>query len=153
VLKHTEGGVRMLYKEYIMTAIVSIWLILCSWQDIRKKKIHLALIGAGFLCIAAYSFWSGGITSWNRAAGLSLGIISLLLNPVTRGQIGIGDGLIVSIIGIGLGFNRLAFMLVYGLFGAAIFSIGLIIFRKVNRKDTIPFIPFLLFGYWGGLIS
>lgn len=143
----------MLYKDYIMTAIVSIWLILCSWQDIRKKKIQLALIGAGFLCIMAYSFWAGGITIWNRAAGLSLGVLLLILNPITRGQIGIGDGLIVSIIGIGLGFNRLAFILVYGLFGAAIVSIGLIMFRKVNRKVTIPFIPFLLLGYLGGLIS
>lgn len=143
----------MFYKDYIMAAIVCGWLLLCSWQDMKKKKIPVALIGIGCLAILAYSFLAGEITIWSRVAGLSLGVILLILNPVTGGQIGIGDGLIVGIIGAGLGFNRLAFILAYGLLGSAVFSIGLIIFRKADRKVTIPFVPFLLLGYLGGFLG
>ena len=142
----------MFYNGFIMTAMTGIWLLLCSWQDFRKKKIHIALIGIGGFCILIYSILSGDLAFSNRIAGLSLGLILLLLNPVTGGQIGIGDGLIVSILGIGLGFNQLAFILAYSLFGAAVLAVGLILFRKAGRKFTMPFIPFLFLGYLGGLI-
>jgi len=136
-----------------MTVMTGIWLLLCSWQDFRKKKIHIALIIIGGLIILIYSFLSEDLAFSNRIAGLTLGLILLLLNPVTGGQIGIGDGLIVSILGIGLGFNHLAFILAYSLFGSAAFAVGLILFRKAGRKFTMPFIPFLFLGYLGGFIS
>ncbi len=141
----------MIQLDYIITIIVCIWLIMCSWQDIRRKKIHVILIGIGFLAILACSMISGEITLWNRLAGLSLGIILIILNQLTRGQIGMGDGLIVSILGLCLGFTANAFILVYGLFGSAVFSVFIIILHRPNRKTTIPFIPFLLIGYLGVL--
>lgn len=94
----------------------------------------------------------GNLTIWNRLAGLSLGIILLSLNPITKGQIGIGDGIIVCITGLCLGFAQNAVALAYGLFGSAMFSIVLIAISRVNRKKTIPFVPFLLIGYLGVLM-
>jgi leader peptidase (prepilin peptidase)/N-methyltransferase len=143
----------MFHNEYIMTVITGIWLLLCSWQDFRKKKIHIGLIIIGGFITLIYSFLSGELAFFNRIAGLTLGLTLLLLNPLTGGQIGVGDGLIVSILGIGLGFNQLAFILAYSLFGAAVFAVGLMLFRKAGRKFTIPFIPFLFLGYLGGFIS
>ncbi len=143
----------MFHNDFIMTVMTGIWLLLCSWQDFRKKKIHIALIVIGGFISLIYSFLSGDLAFSNRIAGLTLGLILLLLNPVTGGQIGIGDGLIVSILGIGLGFNQLAFILAYSLFGAAVFAVGLMLFRKAGRKFTMPFIPFLFLGYLGGFIS
>lgn len=142
----------MFKNNLIMTVIILIWLFLCSFQDIRKKKIHIILIGAGCLCILLYSFVLADVSIISRLAGLSLGIFMLLINLVTRGQIGAGDGLIVSIMGMGLGFAQMAFILANSLFGSAVFAIGLIIFRKAGRKRAIPFIPFLLIGYIGGLL-
>lgn len=142
----------MFKNNLIMTVIILIWLFLCSFQDIRKKKIHIILIGAGCLCILLYSFVLADVSIISRLAGLSLGIFMLLINLITRGQIGAGDGLIVSIMGMGLGFSQMAFILANSLFGSAVFAIGLIIFRKAGRKRAIPFIPFLLIGYIGGLL-
>ncbi|MGB8452707.1 MAG: prepilin peptidase [Anaerocolumna sp.] len=141
----------MLQWKSFITISICIWLILCCLQDIKKKKINVLLIAIGLLFILTFSFLAGEVSIWSRLAGLSLGILLLSLNPITRGQIGLGDGLIVSIMGIGLGFNAVAFILAYGLFGSAVFSIGLILFRKVNRKATIPFAPFILLGYLGVL--
>lgn len=136
----------------IINILVVIWLLLCSLQDIRKKKIQIVLIAAGFLIIFVYSIFKIDIILWNRLAGLIPGIILLILNPVTRGQVGLGDGLIVSILGISLGFFATAGMLILGLFGSALLSLFLIIFKKANKKTTIPFIPFLLLGFLGVLI-
>ncbi len=143
----------MIQKDFIMAIISGIWLLLCSWQDIRKKRIHIILIGAGCITILLGSFLTGEISIWSRLAGLSLGILLLILNKISRGQIGTGDGLIVSIIGAGMGFNHIAFILAYGLFGSAVFSIGLILFHKAGRKVTIPFIPFVFLGYLGVLFK
>ncbi len=138
--------------DYLITLLVCIWLMICSWQDIKKKRVHVVLIGIGCLIICICSFITGEITIWSRIAGLGLGLLLFLLTLVTKGQIGIGDGLIVSIIGVGLGFPVTAFTLTYGLFVSAIFSIGLILIKKVNKKATIPFIPFIFIGYLGVIL-
>lgn len=127
------------------------WLLLCSWQDIRRKRINILLIGAGLLVLLNSIIFYGDLTIWNRFAGLSLGIILLSLNPITKGQIGVGDGLIVSITGLCLGFSKNAVLLIYGLFGSAIFSIILLVLCRVSRKKSIPFVPFLLIAYLGVL--
>lgn len=142
----------MLYKDILMTAITGIWLLLCSLQDLRKKKIHIGLIGLGLISILA-SFFLLDISLWNRIAGLSLGLFLLIINRVTGGQVGVGDGFIISIIGFGLGFSQLAGILILALFGAGVLAIGLITFRKAGKKATIPFIPFVFLGYLGGLIG
>ena len=138
--------------ENINSFLVCMWLLMCSWQDIRKKRINIVLIGMGFLVLLISTTILGNLTIWNRLAGLSLGIILLSLNPITKGQIGIGDGIIVCITGLCLGFPQNAVLLAYGLFGSAMFSIVLLIMRRVNRKKTIPFVPFLLIGYLGVLM-
>ena len=79
-----------------------------------------------------------------RIAGLSIGFVLLILNRITRGQVGIGDGLIFCVTGISLGFYINSILLVYSLFIAAIFSCFYIIIKKVGRKTTIPLMPFVL---------
>ena len=145
-------GIRIVNADYLIIIFASIWLMICSWQDIKKKRVHVFLIGVGFFILCACSFLIGEITIWSRIAGLGLGLLLLLLTLITRGQIGIGDGLIVSIIGVSLGFPIAAFTLTYGLFASAVFSIGLILIKKVNKKATIPFIPFIFIGYLGVLL-
>ena len=142
----------MISLESTTSFLICIWLLLCSWQDIRKKRINIILIGMGFLVLLISTTMGGNLTIWNRLAGLSLGIILLSLNPITKGQVGIGDGIIVCITGLCLGFPLNAVLLAYGLFASAMFSIVLIVIRRVNRKKTIPFVPFLLIGYLGVLL-
>lgn len=138
--------------ESIISIIACIWLSLCSWQDIKKKRINIILIGSGFLILLIGTMLQGELSIMNRFAGLSLGIILLVLNPITRGQIGVGDGLIVSTTGFCLGFSKNAVLLVYALFGSAVISMVLLVIYRVNRKKSIPFVPFLLIGYLGVLL-
>jgi leader peptidase (prepilin peptidase)/N-methyltransferase len=141
--------INMIIFKVALTIITGIWLCLCSLQDIKKKQINLLIITFGFICIFALSILCIKISLINRLAGLFLGLLFLILNPITKGQIGIGDGLIICGMGLSFGFHQNSEILVLSLFGSALYSIILIIFKRVNRKKTIPFIPFLFLGYLG----
>lgn len=141
----------MMQQGNIISTIITIWLLLCSIQDIKKKKVNTDLIVAGVLLLTIVTSIFESITMLNRFAGLSLGVVLLVLCYVTRGQIGIGDGLILCITGLNLGFLKNSLLLLYALLGAAVFSAILIFFWRVNRHKTIPFVPFLFLGYLGVL--
>lgn len=136
----------------IIPILLISWLFICSWQDIKRKQISIILIVAGFAVIFISSLICGNLSVWNRLAGLSLGILLLGMNPITRGQIGMGDGLIVCATGLCLGFSKNSMLLIYALFASAIISIILLVLFKANRKMMIPFVPFLLIGYLGVLV-
>jgi leader peptidase (prepilin peptidase)/N-methyltransferase len=84
---------------------------------------------------------------WNRLGGAAIGGFVILTSMITSGKIGLGDGILLCITGLGLGFwgNLELFCLALSL--AAGLSIMLLIFRLADRKKSIPFVPFLFVGY------
>ena len=130
-------------KGMVVNMILGIYLAICTIFDIWKKKVYLipALI-TGVIGIAAqvikqpftWSVWAGGIL---------LGCCLLIVAKVSGEAIGYGDGVAVIVIGIWLGLYQTMEVLLLALTMAAIFSAILLLFFKVGRKFTIPFIPFL----------
>ncbi|MDF2473797.1 MAG: peptidase prepilin type [Anaerocolumna sp.] len=139
-------------KDYLMMCLTLVWLILCSYQDVKRKQINTMLILIGAVVILAASFLQGDLDLMERLLGLTPGIILLLLSYITRGQIGIGDGLIICGIGICFGLLETVVLLAYGLFGSAIFAVIILCIHKADRKKTIPFVPFILLGYMGVML-
>lgn len=139
----------MEYIDILFKTILFIWLLLCSLQDIKRKEISLLLIAIGFALLFTISIIQGQLRIWERVIGFSLGLLLIILHKVTRGQIGVGDGLILCVTGISLGFYMNSILLINSLFLSAIFSIIYIIIKKVNRKTTIPFIPFVFIATLG----
>ena len=82
-----------------------------------------------------------------RIGGLSIGLAIVLLSKLTAGKIGMGDGILLCITGIGLGFWSNLELFGIALFLAAILSIVLLMLKMVDRKKSIPFVPFLFAGY------
>jgi leader peptidase (prepilin peptidase)/N-methyltransferase len=76
-----------------------------------------------------------------------LGLGLVLLSKATGGKIGIGDGLVLAVTGMGLGFWTNMELFAIALSLAAVFSIGLLVIRKANRNKAIPFMPFLMGAY------
>ncbi len=138
--------------ESILSITLCIWLMLCSLQDVKSKKISLILVLAGFIIPVAGIIIAGNIAVIDRIAGLVLGLLLLLLCPVTGGQIGFGDGLVICITGLSLGFFKNAELLLLALTISAVISGFLIVFRHVGRHKTIPFIPFMFLAYLGVLV-
>lgn len=132
--------------------VLTLWLLICSLQDIKCKKISTTLLLLGFPFLLTVSIVTNPIDFTSRILGFVAGVILIGISSITKGQIGIGDGLVISIIGLCLGIQIAVQIFMYGLFIAAIAAIIILGCKRGSRKTTMPFIPFLLLGYLGVLL-
>lgn len=130
--------------------LMSLWLLFCGWQDFKEKKISIVMLAAGS-CLSVIFLAAGGISVTSRLLGLGTGLLLLLLSKLLKGQIGLGDGIVICITGLCLGFRDNLGLFVFSLTIAAFMSLVLLLLKKAGKKDTIPFIPFIFLSYLGGL--
>lgn len=120
--------------------------ICCIW-DVREKKIPQNLTNTFFI-ISTGIFLMCYMQEWKTVfLGVLLGISIIGFSKISGGSIGLGDGKIICISGILLGFKQSLAMLLCALLLAAVWSAVLFAVKKGNRKSSLPFIPFLSAGY------
>lgn len=144
-----EKGVSELEIHVLDGSLLGGLLVYCTVWDLRKKEIPLypvLVVGVFLLGIKAIE---GEFAVVTTALGALLGIGLLGISKITKGGMGIGDAILFVVIGISVGFFPAINILFYSLLLAAVVSIILLVCRKVTRKQTIPFIPFILAGYMG----
>lgn len=133
--------------EKTLILILGVLLLICALQDLFKKRVYLWVIGIGavltFICLP----FLDELSVADCIGGVSVGLITILISKITAGKIGMGDGIILCVTGVGLGFWNNLELFGVALFLAAVLSIILMILRVVDRKKSIPFIPFLFAGY------
>lgn len=116
-------------------------------EDMRKRTVSVryllifAAVGMGL------RWYMRDIPVPSILLGMMIGLGMMLLSFLTRGSIGMGDGVILLVTGIFLGAASNLELLLTSLFYASLFSLGILVFRKRKRKQEIPFVPFLFFGY------
>lgn len=133
--------------ESTMTISMGLLLLFCGIQDTVKKKVYLWIIILGAFIVIACLPFCYSISIADRICGLALGLSVVVLSKATGGKIGMGDGMLLCITGLGLGFWSNLELFAIALILAAIVSIFLLMLRLADRKKSIPFIPFLLIGY------
>ena len=121
-----------------------------TWTDIRKREICLPVIGmflaGGILWrIAGGTFWMEGIFS------LGIGVIATVIPVLSGGEIGFGDGLLILAMGAVMKPEELLGILCGAILLCGIYSGVQILVLKKQRGMEIPFAPFLLAGYLGGV--
>lgn len=133
--------------NYILRGLIGLLLIAAAIQDLftKKIKVWMVILCALFVCICIPFCKTQSLL--DRISGIILGIGVVLLSRITKGKIGFGDGLVLCVTGLGLGFWGNLELFALALAIAAAFSIVLLIFRRVSRKHSIPFIPFLFISY------
>ena len=123
-------------------ACVLIFLGINSWLDIRKRQISIILTAifalAAFLTALIYHR-----ISWEFFIGISI---------LSKGALGMGDGLILTALGMAMQWSDFIFMLFIALSACALWSGILLCFLKKKKNTQIPFVPFLMIGYLGGMI-
>lgn len=133
-------------------AVVMGMLTLCSAQDIKKKQIRLNLVlFFGILGIFLHMLWRIQPIE-NLLLGMSVGVVLLFLSIMTGGRIGTGDAVLLIVTGIYLGLEQNLELFFCGLLMCSMCSLVLFVLRKKGRKDSIPFVPFLLAAYMGMLM-
>ncbi len=116
-------------------------------SDIKYKEIPL-WPAQGAVCLGViYHLASGQILHITWWAGAALGCVAAIWSKVTGGGIGMGDCVIIG----SLGFLEGAWFCVKALsasFLVLLIYIGIGMYRKkIHRRSTVAYLPFLAAGY------
>ena len=88
--------------------------------------------------------------NWSTGTCIIGGFI-ILIALISGGMVGFGDGLLILTMGSVLGAGELAGILCGALLLCGIYSGIEYLMLKKSRSEEIPFVPFLLIGYLGGI--
>lgn len=118
-----------------------------AYQDWKKKKISIYLLLASGIVGLLCHLCSREPGTVDMLLGAAIGAVLLLCGFATREKIGYGDGAMLMVSGIFLGFAANLELLLVSLCLLEIAALFFIVIKRKGRRYQIPFIPFLLAGY------
>lgn len=126
-----------------------ILLVYSAVTDIKRREISgKALLIFGILGILCAVF---GIknTFWDTFFGVSTGILLVVISLLTKGELGMGDALLICVTGVYLGFVKNVQLLAIAMIMSGVFAIGMLIRcgKNKNIKLEFPFVPFITAAY------
>lgn len=135
----------MFTLENLKYVTLFLYLLRMSVEDIRYKSVpyaHLA-VGAGLMLL----FYLGEPFSvFSLIFGIGTGILLIVCSVLTKGSVGIGDGVILAIIGMAMGFSTI-YILIYSFLAVSATAFLLLTLAKKQYRYEIPLIPFYLLGF------
>jgi len=147
---------EVLYSEFAEMAATILLLALLavlSVQDFRRQTIGIrlpccmAVLGAAWLAgRACAEGTAAGRLLLELALALLPGIFFWLIAAAT-GQMGYGDGLVITVIGLWCGLWKCIFTVGISLFLMAVFSAGLLVLHRAHRRTRVPYLPFLAIAH------
>lgn len=136
---------------HLVILVLGISLAVFAVLDVKYQEIPVVpvfVLGVGILGVR---LWSGA-TLAELLLGLLPGVFLLLLSVFSQGGIGIGDGLLLLVIGLGNGLETTILILWIAFFTGGVYAASLLLLKKAGRKTSFPFLPFLLLGYLSGVV-
>ena len=122
-----------------------------SWKDIRTREVSLLTIGIfGIVGMVRTCFW--GTVSLDLVWTACMGAAVIGLSIISDGAVGMGDGFLLLALGTVLTFEELLTAFLLGLFCCSLWGILVLLMPGSGKKKELPFVPFLMLGYVGGLI-
>ena len=142
----------------IVPVIMGAYLFILSVSDMIKKAIRPALLCLGIIPLAVSLVPEGAVSGlWmpplaqpemlERAAGLAVGLVILLIGRITREKIGYGDGAVICAAGPALGFFEVCTMLGIAMFLLLFYSLVMLARGRLKKNSRVPFLPFLFAGF------
>ena len=133
----------------IEQVIVTVLLMVMAYRDLRTKQVScLALVIMAILVVVIRMLFVED-TIWSTLGGVAVGISFFLISKYSRESVGYGDSWLILLLGVLIGGKKVMEVIFIASFMAALFSVGYGLVRGWNRKNTIPFIPFLALAYVG----
>lgn len=131
--------------------IVLLLLSYSSFTDITTKKVMMLPVWMTYL-LALIGLLFPSFGDDIKLLGALPGIALMTISIVSKGAIGAGDAYLAIAVGIFLGPGFAMGILLISSIVAAIYSLIMLVAKRVDRKDKIPFVPFMLCGYMGMLV-
>ena len=139
---------RIVKGDIFMQKVIVLGLLgLCSLEDMRHRHltvIYILLFGIGGMILHMFA---PVCSIYSILWGMLVGIALILISVMTRGSVGMGDGILLVVTGVYLGGYGNLELFMTGLMLSALCSLGLMLLKKKNRKEEIAFVPFLLLSY------
>lgn len=136
----------------VIKILVASMLGITGMIDIKWKKINILIVVpfviAAIICNMKYDL----LTLTSILGGMAIGLVMIGIGIITRGKIGIGDGVILMVTGLFLGFFDNLFLLLSATFLSAMIGAVLLLIKGVDKNYELPFIPFLFLSFLGDLI-
>lgn len=130
--------------EIIRILVITLYLGIVSMIDIKKKSLSIYTIILGFVLMGILYIFSP-YNPISLAGGVLIGVIIVAVSFLSRQAVGLGDGLILIIIGLCFGASTI-YIFMYSL---AILSVCTVVFMLIKHKRyniEVPMIPFYLAG-------
>lgn len=137
-----ELGVMIFYA----CLFIIIFVIDLEHSLILNKVVYPGIIAAFLLSLYPWPWFSESIVM--RVAYAALGgaigfVIFLLIALVSRGGMGWGDVKLAALIGLATGFPLVFVAIIMAAILGGIVAVALLVAKKRNRREMIPFGPFL----------
>ena len=132
---------------------------LCSAEDYREKKISMwkFILYAGIA--VGYGIWEYSTADSQRSVWMAQsvlgslpGLLMLCMGKLSQEAVGYGDGLLVLIMGVSIGFWETMGILFTASIGAGAAALYTLLRHKGGRKKQIAFAPFLFLGMARGRV-
>lgn len=131
-------------EQYVLICFLGV----NSWTDIRYRKVSLCSVGA-YLLVGIFYQCLYRKEAAAMLLGLIPGILLVAVSKATREALGMGDALLMLVLGMYLGLWAAVEVLFAAMFLAAIWAGALLFVKKKGRDYEFPFVPFLLLAYVG----
>ncbi|NLV92545.1 MAG: prepilin peptidase [Firmicutes bacterium] len=127
-------------------ALLLSWLVVLSLEDLRTGLLPNRLTLSGTVVGLACRWWLTA-SFWSGLGGWSLAVTIMgTLAAVSRGGIGWGDVKLMGLIGAFLGWRQTLTALLLGTLLGGLAGGWLLVTKRKQRRDTIPYGPFLAAG-------
>ena len=135
----------ILYK--FLMIMIGVVLLAAGIADIRRKQISRGMILVLLLtCLAAIPF-KADYHIYDALGGMTIGLCAIGVSVVSREQIGRGDGMVITAIGLILGaYSCMAVVCVASLLMCVV-SIAVLVSKKGTKQTRLPFLPAVFVGY------
>ena len=130
--------------RYILLSTILTWAAII---DMQKQIISDKLIAISALLGVVMVFLDPELSFLNALMGFVLGGgILLIVFFISKGSLGLGDVKLFACIGIFLGMDKVLSAMFVSALLSGLVGLVLIIKSDSNRKQSIPFAPFILIG-------
>lgn len=134
----------MISISEIEQIILILALLICAIMDIRKKMIYLPFI---IFCSLIIVLLQVAAKELNLAAIVATAIVMLIIcgiSVISGGQLGLGDGLLFGMTGLGLGVADNLCMILYCFIGVFVAALLWVLVFHGKKESRIPLAPFIL---------
>ncbi len=138
-------------KKMVESCMVLGMLGIESFQDIKKHRIGVWLICAFGICGAICHMLHQKGEYQSLLGGMAIGLAMILVSVATQGKVGLGDGMVLFVTGIFLGFRKNLVLFTMSQALASVYALFLLVVRKKDRNHEFAYLPFLLISYVGML--